>query len=477
VDNLIQEWAQNRTRLPRGRNAGDFIPTWSVGVDQGHANDIRKYAQDGYGQNSLIYSCIREKATSFAALTAQVIHENGTVVQGHRMTQLLANPNSYQDGQDFAELMETQYEAAGNVYIHMIPQSADPVRRREFAGWPVQELELLRPDYVFIEPGRSRDQDTFVVKVEGVTRARIPRRDIIHVHEPHLLNDFYGLSKIALLTREGAIDLQMSDFELSFFRNAGVPMGLLSVKGKTSPDEIDQIKGRFRKAYNGLRKWFDLLVLNSDQASYTQLGLSQTDMEMDSTRAQVESRICSVFGVPPIIVGARIAFSSGSASAPYEDAEHAFWAETMVPAAMRFARAYQKHLLPRFATTRDRGATVTYDFTQVRALQEDRSRKLREVVRMINTGAFTVNEALTINGMSSIDGGDFYVRTGNQVTVVRTADGGEEIVMQPSPGGANPDNPLEGAARGTVPVLAHTEEEAAVAEALSIFSLPSGGGN
>ena len=77
-------------------------------------------------------------------------------------------------------------------------------------------------------------------------------------------------------------------------------------------------------------------------------------------------------------------------------------------------------------------------------MQEDRSRKMREVVRMVLTGAFTKNEALTLNGLPSQPDGDFYIRNGNQVVV--EADG-TIIPMAPSQAGPNTNNPLEGAAR------------------------------
>ena len=436
-------------------------------MEQPHPNDVRRFAIEGYEKNSLIYACIREKATSFASLRPIVVRADGTVMANHRMVRLLENPNSYQDGQEFAESLKTQYEASGNAYIQMHEVSPNPVRRREWAGYPVQELELIRPDYVTIVPGERPENDVFLVTVEGKVRRRVPRSQMIHIHEPHLTNDFYGLSKIALLTREGSIDLSMSDYELTFFRNAGVPMGLLSVKGRMSKEQTTEVKSAFRKAYNGVKGWFDLLVLNADTSSYQQMGMANSDMEMDSTRFHVESRICSVFGVPGIIVGARYAMQHGGATAPYEQAEHAFWSETMVPDSLRIARAWQKQLLPLFATTRDRDATVSYNFTVVRALQEDRSRKLREVVRLINTGGFTVNQALTQVGMDAIEGGDFYVRTGNQVTIRLNESGEEEIVTQPNPGAANPNNPLEGAAK--------LETEQVMDEALSIFQLGRNG--
>ena len=115
----------------------------------------------------------------------------------------------------------------------------------------------------------------------------------------------------------------------------------------------------------------------------------------------------------------------------------------MVPDTMRKARAFQKYLLPEFAATRDRGAIVTYDFSQVRALQEDRSRKLREVVRLVLTGGFTINEALEAVGLPKQANGDFYIRNGNQVIVEM----GGTITPMSDGGGKNPNNPLEGAAQ------------------------------
>jgi HK97 family phage portal protein len=363
------------------------------------------------------------------------------MMRDHRVVQLLNKPNTYQDGALFAETAKTQFESAGNCYIEMRAVGSTPERRAEFATFPVQELHLIRPDYVTIEPGATRALDVFVVTVGGRVTKRIPRAAMIHIAEPNLVNDFYGLPKISLLTREGDIDLSMSDFELAFFRNAGVPMGLLKVKGNRTKDEREEIKGAFRKAYNGVRKWFDLLVLNADTAEYQQMGLPQNQMEAQETRFHVESRICSVFGVPGVIVGAR--FAMQGQQQPIEEAEHQFWAETMVPDALRFGGAYTMQLLPLFATTRDRGAVLTYDFTVVRALQEDRSRKMREVVRMVLTGAFTVNQALQTMGLPVVDGGDFYVRNGNQVIALLD---GTLIPMAPSQSGSNPANPLEGAA-------------------------------
>ena len=473
-DSIVSQWVSGRVRTSRNEGAGEIIPTWQVGLEQPHANDIKAYAEEGYSKNSLLYACVREKATAFSSLGAPRVISGGRVVEGgspSRITTLLANPNTYQDGAEFAEELKTHDDAAGNVYIHMIERSDNPDRRREFAGYPVQELQLIRPDYVTIVPGVSRDADIFVVTVGGRERRRIPRSQIIHLKRTNITNDFYGLSPVALITREVSIDLGMSDFELAFFRNAGVPMGILKVKGSYTQPQIDETKSAFRRAFNGFKKWFDVLVVNADESEYQQLGIPQSDMEMSSTRALVESRICMVMGVPPLIVGSHFAIESGGQNSVYEQAQFSFWSETMLPESERIARAFTKYLLPRFATSRVNGenARVAYDYTQVRVLQEDLSRKLREVVRMINTGGVMVSTAFQIVGLTPPPNSDFYVRSGNQATV--DADGNVIVPAVPAGGSGQPDadNPLEGSA------LLDTRSVVREAEHLTVFQRPGWG--
>ncbi len=433
-------------RMRQKVDAGELLPTWQIGQEQFPLAGLKTYFEQGYSHNSLIYACIREIATSFASIDPQLKRIDGKPVKKHRMLDIVNDPNTHQDRYQFTDLLITQFEAAGNAYIQKVRVSDDAARRVKYAGYPVQELELVRPDYVSIEPGVTRTQDVFVVRIGGTVRARIPRADMIHIKEPNLINDFYGLPKMSVLLQEGSIDAALSSYELAFFRNAGVPMGILKVKGKTKQEEIAEIKSRFHSAYNGLRKWFDLLVLNSDEASYEQLGLNQSDMEADSTRFHAESRICAVFGVPPIVVGARLAYMSNTGGVQYDQAQFQFWSETLVPLARTIGGAFEHGLLPEFALIADEGAEFTYDFSEVRALQESISQKLREVDRMVLTGAFTRDQALGVVSLPAIDAEDFYIRNANQVIVALD---GTVTPMAPSAGGQqtpNADNPLVGAA-------------------------------
>ena len=270
--------------LRQKAHAGEVIPSWQVGQSQPNPQDVRNFVEEGYAKNSLIFACVREKATALAPLRVRVLRpgpDNSlTEARSHRMIKLIDDPNTFQSRAEFHELLSTHLDTAGNAYIHMIPVSANSDRRRKFAGFPVQEQQLIRPDYVSIAPGNSREEDVFVVTVDGQVRKRIPRRDIMHIKTPHPTNDFYGLSPISLLVREGNIDLKMSDFEMAFFNNAGVPAGLLAVKGQFTREQGEEVKSRFKAAYNGVKKWFELFVVNAEVAEHGPTGVSDLGVRL-----------------------------------------------------------------------------------------------------------------------------------------------------------------------------------------------------
>jgi len=76
------------------------------------------------------------------------------------------------DGNEFKATMAVHHRSAGNVYIEKVRKSDNRDRQRSFQQ--VKELGLIRPDYVKIRPGRTREEDMFDVEVGGthqLTRA------------------------------------------------------------------------------------------------------------------------------------------------------------------------------------------------------------------------------------------------------------------------------------------------------------------
>jgi len=387
------------------KQAFEIVPTWQQGIAQPTDADLANFASSGYAANSLIYACIRELATSAAGVPIELLRpdkEGWQPEPQHAVLDLLDEPNDDMDFSSFIETLVTHRAFAGNAYIEKVR-----------AGGRVARLGFLRPDRVEIKPGAKREDDIFVYTI-GTTKRYIERKDVIHFKLPNPKNDFYGLSPIEVIAREGDLDQRMTDFASAFFKNAGVPFGLLTVPGATTEEEKKQIRSRWRRAFQGIKKWFQLLILNQESAKYQALGLSQKDMEFESTRKQVESRICAAFGVPPILVGALVGLEHAT-YANYGVAQQSFWSETMKPLLYRIASRLTRDLLPEFATTADRRARLAFDTSGVAALQQDNTGKLEVVAKLIAGGGFTPNQALEIVGIPAVEGADFYVRSLTQL--------------------------------------------------------------
>jgi len=396
----------------------EAVPAWQQGTAQTAPDDYALFATEGYTQGSLVYSCITYQMQSIASLGPAIVERPGESgferVPDHPLTQLLASPAEFMDADEFMRELVMHLLVSGNAYIEKIrTPRTDGLR---FAG-SVQSLGLLRPDYVEIVPGQTRADDVFKVTIAGVERAKLPRADVIHIKLPHPTNDFYGLSPIALITREGSIDLHMSDFELAFFRNAGVPYGVLFTQRNFTPQQKEDAKASFRRAFQGFRNWFDLLVLNAQDAEYKQLALANSDMEMGDTRDLVETRICAVLGVPAVIAGALV----GLKNSPWSEMKTAYrkyWSDSAQPLSKMIAAPLRRELLTEMATTADGTARVVFDFSGVEALREDRTDKLNAVATLINTGGVTVGFAFESVGLTPPEDSDFVVpKTGSATTV------------------------------------------------------------
>jgi len=415
MNDITEAWG-----LPfRYKQGVDLLPTWQQNQNLDSGQNLANWIDEGYSKNSLIFACIEEVATSFAELTPLLTIPDGRgemqQVDQHEVLDLLADPNESMDGYELSATAMTHHRAAGNVYIHKVRRSRVPDRNASFRN--VKELQLIRPDYVTIKPGQRREDDIFEVSISGQVKARLPRRDVIHWRTRNLTNDFYGLSPIALLLYEGNVDAEMTKFDWAFFRNAGVPMGILKTAKKPTPDEAKELKGAFRRMFGGMKKWFEVMILPAEGADYQQLGLPIKDMEMPQTRMHAESRICAVFGVPPILVGARVGLEAagGLTTTSVEGAQFSFWSETMSPLARSWASRMTQELFAEYRTPQQRGAVLGLDMSHVKALQEDNGDRLKTALEMVKSGGWTINQALEAVGLPAVDGADFYVRALNQV--------------------------------------------------------------
>ena len=344
------------------------------------------FSQRGYAENELVFACIREIATSAAEAVLSLYDDDHEKIPTAPLAQLVEQPSSDLTQYDFLESLITHLQIAGNAYV-----------LKERAGVGVVSLMLLRPDRVQVSPGRG-----FLYDVSGA-RYLIPAADVGHLRFPNPNNDFYGLSPLQVLLKQISLDTDATNFTRAFFNNAGVPSGILKLKRKIgSQDEADRLRTQWRSQFRGNKNWHRIAILDED-ASYETMGSPIGQMEIPELRALSETRICSAFGVPAILVGANTGLQRSTYS-NYREARESFWEETLLPLYRRIEQFMSGMLEPEFPSER---GTLGFDFSQVKALQEDETALVqRQLTRaqiakeLINAG-FTPESALQTAGIDT----------------------------------------------------------------------------
>ena len=350
------------------------------------------FSTEGYGKNAVVYTCIRELATACASVRymIQVPTTEGGFVEDltGEYARLLIRPNDLQDWYTFIERFVTYLEVSGNAYI---------LKERDGVG-RVRDIYLLRPDRVSISP-RADGKPDYVYEING-REYKLPFEDVGHLRLPNPADDNFGLSPLHVVAKLVNLDMSVTDFNKAFFRNAGVPSGLLRLKKRiTSQEEANVIRNRWHSSFGG-RNLHQVAVLDED-AEYQPMATAPKDMAMSEIRDTTESRICSVFGVPPMLVGVNVGLQRSTYSNSRE-ARFAFFSQTIVPLVTRIVRFFNFTFEQEFINQ----GQLAVDMGEYRVTLDDDDNLSERSSLLFERGVISLNESREMVGLEALPYGD-----------------------------------------------------------------------
>jgi len=416
-DSWFSKQAELSTTVPL--NMGQGVATYP---DASYAN----FASEGYGKSEIVHACIRELAVSAATpryhVTAPSTDGGSIEVESGVLYDLVANPNPQSDWYSFIERLVTFLMVSGNAYA---------IKERG-RNDQVTAIYLLRPDRIGIIPGDYGARG-YAYTLGGVEYS-IDVRDMCHMALPNPSGDLYGLSPLQVLSRTVNLDSNMTDFAKVYFQNAGVPSGLLKVKRRlTSQEEASTIRARWRSQFGGVNNFHRIAILDDD-AEYQPMSNSPKDMALEGLHNLTESRICAVFGVPPILIGANVGLQRSTFS-NYREARLAFHSETLEPMVARILRYFNKNLFSEYGGNE----TLAVDWSAMRAVLDDAAAASARITALFAGGLVTLNEArgelgfeaMSDGGVRRIPSSVFEVTEGQSATVAVDAAPVEAALSEP----------------------------------------------
>jgi HK97 family phage portal protein len=384
--------------------------------------DYTRAVGDGKG-SSIIMACALWLARVFPEAPMRVRETDAEgqtqITPNHPLQRLIERPNDFYSG--IAMWMATliDFLLAGNAYwIKVRNELGDVIQL-----WYTPQT-MLCPASDDTRPG------TFITHYEYKPNPAMAKpiilnvRDVVHFRygiDPD--NVRKGLSPIASLLREIFTDNEASNFASSLLKNLGVPGVILSPGGdetEASSEDLEEVKETFMRRFGGDKRGEPMVMRTKTDVKV--LSFSPQQMDLRTLRRLPEERVTAVLGLPAIVVG----FGAGlerSTFANFAEAREAAFESFIAPLQRLIAAEVTLQLLPDFEEPvvipkpTDAIVEAFFDTTDVRILQEDKSRKSKYLTEQWEKGLISRFEARLDLGRNATDADKVYRISKNEIEV------------------------------------------------------------
>jgi HK97 family phage portal protein len=319
---------------------------------------------------------------------------------------LARRPSRWHTAYEFWDCIAKQMPLMGNAYVYI-----------DRAGGEISQLILLSPHTVtYDERTDFYTVNDFMHGVQGV----FPSSEILHFSNGSIDGSRIGVSSIAQAATTLSIQATADKETLSRFSSGGKIKALLSNDtsvtgfGEYDGDEMDKLAAKLERklATNDI-------VSTPGDAKIHQLNMSSSDLQFLESRKFGVIEICRAFGVPPSKIYAEYnhAYNAG------ETANVEFLVDSIDPILTKIEQELEAKLI----------GDLPVMFTNYRVLF-DREKmftvnsitKADYYNKMLQVGAWAVNDIRQKENMPSVNGGDRVLVTCNVAPVDSAKISGEE---------------------------------------------------
>jgi HK97 family phage portal protein len=374
------------------------VATWMDGQAPNYTlRKFQTYVDEGYKKNEIAFACITANAQSAAQVSLKVYdRKSHEEIEDHPLRKLLEHPSPHFSEYEFWYLESVFEDLAGICYVEKV---------RNKAG-EIIELFFLRPDYM--KPIYSSDEfiSGYLYCVPGMPDKLIKTTDVIVFRNSNPTDLRMAISPTEVAARVIDVDNAITDYLKVLEEKGFAPPGVLKSKLLLKDTDIDRMLHQLETRYGGVEQWNKPLVLDRD-ADYQRLGMTMTEMDFTTQDERNEARICAIYQIPPIIVGARIGLRYGTYS-NYQEARLSWWEDKLTPKYKHRSDVIDAQLAPEFGDEIE----TEFDFDKVPALQEKKTAKRQQLADDFKAGLITRNEFREELGMKELppETGDVFLQ-------------------------------------------------------------------
>jgi len=343
----------------KASRAAALIAHMSMGLARWTPRNYVELTRLGYERNAVAYRSVRMIAEAAASIPWRA-YQGRDEVPDHPVLTLLARPNPTDVAPTFFEALFSNLMLFGNAYVEASLVDGAP-----------RELYALRSDRMAIVPGPNGwpmaydyivagEKVRYAMSAEGV-------QPILQLKLFHPLDDHYGFSPLGAAAIPIDVHNAASGWTKALLDNSARPSGALVYSGPQgstlSDEQFERLKAELEDSFSGSRNAGRPLLLEGG-LDWKALSLTPKDMDFIEAKAGAAREIALAFGVPPLLLG----IPGDNTFSNYQEANRAFWRQTVIPLVARTQKSFGAWLKPAFGDV-----TLDYDVDRIDALAEERA--------------------------------------------------------------------------------------------------------
>ena len=338
-------------------------------------------------QTSTVFSCVRilsEQVGSMPLNTFEKIASGGRqlALSLPLFDILELAPNPEMTAMTFRQCLTAQCLLWGNAYAEIEWNGAGQVA----ALWPRGAWNT--------KPVRKNGQLLYETTDTGSLRY-IAADDMLHI--PYLsLDGLIGLSPIAQARQSVGMTLAMDKFGARFFGNYATPKVVIKAPGNMKPEDKTRARADWEAMQSGSNQHRTAILDNG--MSIETLSLPPEDAQFLESRQFTKREICSLYGVPPQMVGDL----DKAIKSNVEQQGIEFLQYTLAPLLKRWLQEIRRKLLPHGGKA-DRRYSVGFDVREL--LRPDSTSRQSYYQSGIQNGYLRPNEVREFEGMNPYEDG------------------------------------------------------------------------
>ena len=335
----------------------------------------------------VVFSCLRLITQSVAEAPLQVVKQvdekTYTPVSDHTFKMIVDNPSEHETYNSLISTFVSNNKLTGYGFIwaRRDPESSEVVM---MVPLPTHLVKIM----VGKDDGRLIG---YMVTYDKGKDVPVPVTDMIVLRTPDIATVFGASSAGRAALHDIQVDLKRELISVEMMRNLRIPGASLETESKLTPEARSQLRKDFDSQVGEGKRGATLILDGGLKLHRESIQMPDfTDMS-----DHVESRICSAFGVPPVLIGTRAGLDASTYS-NYETALKSFYFTTIKPIWSQIEDSLGKFVQREY---KDDSLWVKFKTDDITALHESQNEKHKRVLDLVDKQVITTEEARAMLGL------------------------------------------------------------------------------